>query len=388
MGPEVRELYRSFEEELCGLKEKGLLRSLPGVERKEGPLVFVKGRPLLNLSSNDYLGLSARLSLQEVLALIPDKNFGAGAARLLSGDHALYAALEERLETLYGRPALIFSSGYLANVGVISSLCGRHDGIFADKLVHASIIDGARLSGARLFRFPHQDYGALEDLLRRERKKLRRALIVSEAVFSMDGDKADLSTLVELKERYEALLLLDEAHAVGVLGDRGLGLAEEEGLIPRVDLILGTCGKALGSYGAFVITEETLKDYLLNRARSFIFTTALPPVVLAATLLSLKLVPEMKEERKHLRTLSAWLREALGLEPGDTPIVPVIVGENEKALALAERLRKKGFFVPAIRPPTVPPGTARLRLSLSALLSEEDLLPLVEEIKSFLAENS
>ncbi len=384
----MRGLYRGFEEELEKLRKKGLLRGIPGVERKEGPLVFVRGRPLLNLSSNDYLGLSARLPLEEILALLPDKHFGAGAARLLSGDHALYAALEGRLEALYGRPALLFSSGYLANVGVISSLCGRHDGIFADKLVHASIIDGARLSGAKLFRFPHQDYEALERLLRRERGALRRALIVSEAVFSMDGDKADLGALVDLKERYEALLLLDEAHAVGVLGDKGLGLAEEEGLIPRVDILLGTCGKALGSYGAFVITEGVLKAYLLNKARSFIFTTALPPVVLAATLLALKLVPEMEEERKHLRRLSAWLREALSLEPGDTPIVPVIVGENEKALALTEKLKGKGFFVPAIRPPTVPPGTARLRLSLSAPLSKEDLLPLVTEIKGFLAENS
>jgi len=329
------------------------------------------------------------MALEDLLPLLSEEAFGAGAARLLSGNHALYEQVETRLEELYGRPALVFNSGYLANLGIISALCGRHDAIFADKLVHASIIDGARLSGARLFRFPHQDYEALERLLAKKRPSFRRALIVTESVFSMDGDKVDLKMLLTLKERYGAFLFLDEAHAVGVLGERGLGLAEEEGLGEKVDLLLGTCGKALGSYGAFVVvSKRVLKDYLVNKARSFVFTTALPPVVLAATSLALKLVPGMRGERRHLRELSSFLRQELSLPPGDTPIVPVIVGEAEKALSLSRRLRERGFYVPAIRPPTVPENTARIRISLTALHTRQDLAPLIKEIKGFLSENS
>ncbi len=381
--------YKEIEDELRRWAEKGLRRELPPLERREGPYVYLAGRRLLNLSSNDYLGLSTRMALEDLLPLLSEEAFGAGAARLLSGNHALYEQVETRLEELYGRPALVFNSGYLANLGIISALCGRHDAIFADKLVHASIIDGARLSGARLFRFPHQDYEALERLLAKKRPSFRRALIVTESVFSMDGDKADLKMLLTLKERYGAFLFLDEAHAVGILGEKGLGLAEEEGLGEKVDLLLGTCGKALGSYGAFVVvSKRVLKDYLVNKARSFVFTTALPPVVLAATSLALKLVPGMCGERRHLRELSSFLRQELSLPPGDTPIVPVIVGEAEKALSLSRRLRERGFYVPAIRPPTVPENTARIRISLTALHTRQDLAPLIEEIKGFLSENS
>ncbi|NPA49189.1 MAG: 8-amino-7-oxononanoate synthase [Thermodesulfobacteria bacterium] len=381
--------YKEIEGELRRWAEKGLRRELPPLERREGPYVYLAGRRLLNLSSNDYLGLSTRMALEDLLPLLSEEAFGAGAARLLSGNHALYEQVETRLEELYGRPALVFNSGYLANLGIISALCGRHDAIFADKLVHASIIDGARLSGARLFRFPHQDYEALERLLAKKRPSFRRALIVTESVFSMDGDKVDLKMLLTLKERYGAFLFLDEAHAVGVLGERGLGLAEEEGLGEKVDLLLGTCGKALGSYGAFVVvSKRVLKDYLVNKARSFVFTTALPPVVLAATSLALKLVPGMRGERRHLRELSSFLRQELSLPPGDTPIVPVIVGEAEKALSLSRRLRERGFYVPAIRPPTVPENTARIRISLTALHTRQDLAPLIKEIKGFLSENS
>ncbi len=380
--------YSEIETELKRLAEKGLKRALPPLEAREGPYIYLGGRRLLNLSSNDYIGLAVRITTREVLARLSDTGFGAGAARLLSGNHALYREVEEKLATLYGRKALVFGSGYQANVGILSALCGRRDAIFADKLVHASIIDGARLSGAAFFRFPHRDYQALEDLLRRKRGQFRRVVIVSESVFSMDGDRADLSILVHLKKHFGAFLFLDEAHALGVFGEKGLGLAEEEGLLSEVDLLLGTCGKALGSYGAFVITDALLREYLLNKARSFIFTTALPPVVLAATSLALDLLPTLREERLSLRRLAAWLRKELSLPPGETPIVPVILGETEKALILAERLYQKGFYVPAIRPPTVPENTARLRISLNALLKPEDLKALVEEMKTFLSEKS
>ena len=374
-------MLEELSRELSELSARGRLRRLRTVEDRRGPYVRMEGRWLLNLSSNDYLGLSAEITLEEITERL--SAFGAGASRLLSGNHALYEALEARLSELYGRPALVFSSGYLANLGVLCGLCGRRDAIFADKLVHASLIDGMRLSGATFYRYPHRDLEALEDLLRRRRSRHPRALIVTESVFSMDGDFPDLSALVEIKERYGAFLVLDEAHAVGVFGRRGLGLAEELDLLDRVDLLVGTFGKALGAYGAFVVTAEEVRDYLVNRARSFIFTTALPPVVVAGALAGLERAVEAGERRRRVRELSAHLRRALGMVRGglsdQVPIVPVVVGEDRRALALSARLFEAGFLAPAIRPPTVPEGTARLRLSLSASMRWEDLerLPLI-----------
>lgn len=380
----MKALYRELEEELSKLKAKGLFRRLPEIEKKEGPYLWIRGKRLLNLASNDYLSLSGKISLEEISTFLKEKAFGAGAARLLSGNHSLYRELEDYLEGLYGRPVLLFNSGYLANLAVLTAFCGRHDAIFADKLVHASILDGARLSGARLFRYPHQDYEALRRLLLKYRSSFKRALIVSESIFSMDGDKTDLKALIDLKEHFETLLYIDEAHAVGIRGRRGLGLAEEFGLGEKIDLLLGTCGKALGSYGAFlVLSDKILKDYLINKARPFIFTTALPPVILAATYLALRRVVLMEEARRYLAALSSRLRKSLSLPPNDTPIVPVVVGESQKALLLSQRLFEKGFFTPAIRPPTVPENTARLRLSLTAELTFNDLEPLIQEIKNF-----
>jgi len=385
----VKHFYLPLEKELGNLQEKGLFRNLKIVEKKEGPYIWISGKRLLNLASNDYLGLAGRLSLKDLLPFLEEGDFGAGAARLLSGNHAYYEELETFLEELYGRPVLFFNSGYLANLAILTAFCGRHDGIFADKLVHASILDGAKLSGAKLFRFPHQDYEALEKLLFKKRATCKRALIVSESIFSMDGDKTDLKALLELKERFEALLFIDEAHAIGIRGRKGLGLAEEFGLGPEIDILLGTCGKALGSYGAFVVvSEKILKDYLINKARPFIFTTALPPIILAATKKALSLLRSLEEERKHLRTISLQMRKQLGLTENDTPIIPVIVGESKMALKLSQYLFEKGFYAPAIRPPTVPENTARLRLSLTAEHTFNLLDDLVQEIKSFLSKNS
>jgi len=371
--------------ELEKLSAKGERRRLFEVEERQGPRIRVKGRWYLNLSSNDYLGLAAKVPWDELWREIEVLGFGSGASRLMSGNHRLYGILEERLAALYGRSALVFGSGFLANVGIISSLVGRKDVIFADKLVHASLIDGMRLSGADFFRYPHQDLEALARLLLQKRNHYRRALIVTESVFSMDGDLTDLRTLVELKKSYEALLLVDEAHAIGVFGDQGLGLSEELGLLKEIDILIGTFGKALGSYGAFVITFKELREYLINRARSFIFTTALPAVVVAASLWGLSKAVSMKSERRYLRELSKRLRKELKKGPftilgeldSGSPIVPVVVGENEKALALAEGLKALGYWVTPVRPPTVPRGTARLRLSLSAEMTWDDLAPLV-----------
>ncbi len=371
-----------LEKELGELKAEHRLRILPPIEEHQGPYVKIKGHWLLNLSSNDYLGLSERLSLPEIIKEQGLDGFGAGAARLLSGNHVLYQALEEKLSALYGKAALVFSSGYHANIGVIPALCGKKDLVFADKLVHASIIDALRLTHAKFFRFPHQDLDTLERLLRKYRGQFRRAVIVTESLFSMDGDLSPLEDLVALKERYHAFLVLDEAHAIGVYGKRGLGVSEEKELIPKVDLIVGTFGKALGSYGAFVIAEKAIISLLVNKARSFIFTTALPQVIVAANLKALDLLPKLEKERLKLKALAQRFRKELGLD-GDSPIVPIVVGENEKALFLAQELFKKGYYVPAIRPPTVPEGTARLRVSLRADITWDGLGPLVAMIKDY-----
>ncbi len=377
------EIIAELKKELAELETQGLKRVLPSIEELEGPRLRLRGRWLLNLSSNDYLGLTQRLDLEEILREV--RRAGAGAARLLSGNHPFYQRLEEELAALYGRPVLVFSSGYLANLAILSTLCGPKDVIFADKLVHASLIDGLRLSRAAFHRYAHLDLDHLERLLARYRSRYRRALIVTESVFSMDGDVPDLARLVELKERYQALLFVDEAHAVGVFGQRGLGLAEELSLIPKIDLLLATFGKALGSYGAFLVTHKEIRDYLVTKARPFIFTTGLPPLVVAASLRGLKEAVRARDLRRHLRELSRWFRKELGLAPeglaGETPIVPFVVGENEKALYLSARLEEAGFYVPAIRPPTVPPGTARLRFSLTADLSREELKPLLAILK-------
>ncbi|AEH43913.1 8-amino-7-oxononanoate synthase [Thermodesulfatator indicus DSM 15286] len=370
-----------FTAEITKLKEEKRFRRLPLIEARQGPYVKINGKWLLNLSSNDYLGLSEKLSQKEILEEIKDFPIGAGAARLLSGNHLLYQRLEEKLGNLYQKKALVFSSGYHANVGIISALAGRRDVVFADKLVHASIIDGLRLSGATYFRYPHGNIEALADLLKSRRFRYKRAFIITESIFSMDGDKSPLEELIKLKRTYQAFLILDEAHAVGVYGQQGLGLAEEYGLINEIDLLLGTFGKALGGYGAFVIASEEVIDLLINKARSFIFTTALPPFILAVNLKAISLLPDLKEARSQLRKLSSWFRKNLGLS-GDTPIVPIVLGDNEKALAASAKLFEAGFFVPAIRPPTVPPGTARLRVSLTSQMSEENLfsfLRLVEK---------
>ncbi len=374
--------WEAYEAELAEIDLRGEKRRLLSVEARRGPYVKVKGRWYLNLSSNDYLGLASQVPWGQLAEAAHQLGLGAGASRLLSGNHDLYEALESELARLYGRAALVFGSGYMANLGIISALVGRRDVIFADRLIHASLIDGLRLSGATFYRYPHGDMAALERLLREKRPRFRRALIVTESIFSMDGDLADLATLVRLKEAYRAILLVDEAHAIGVRGERGLGLAEELNLIDNIDVLVGTFGKALGAYGAFAIVEEGLKEYLINRARSLVFTTALPAPVVAAALWAVRQLPRLSRQRQHLQELATGLRQALSRGPfpvlGESQIVPVVVGENQKTVELSNRLRQAGFFVLPIRPPTVPRGSARMRLSLSSEMTWKDLANLVE----------
>ncbi len=334
---------------------------------------------LLDFSSNDYLGLTRHPRLLTAAAeAMSVYGTGAGSARLMGGNLELHRRLETALALLKERDAaLLFGSGYLANIGVIPALVGRHDAIFADRLDHASIYDGSRLSGAAVHRFRHNDCNHLEELLK-ERRGKGEALIVVESLYSMDGDLCPLAEVVELKERYGCRLLVDEAHATGLFGPHGAGLVGEAGLAGRVDLVLGTLGKALGSYGAYVAGDRDLIDYLVNRARSFIFSTALPPAASAAALAALALMVEEPELRADLwarvEFFKARLKEAgITADLGPSQIIPLPVGESSAALALADELRRRGLFTVAVRPPTVPEGSARLRLSVTRHLTEANL---------------
>ena len=344
------------------------------------------GRVLLNLSSNDYLGLAQDPRL---IAAAQDAaarwGAGAGASRLVTGHLALHAAVEEKLAAFKGtQAAVIFSTGYMANLGVISALMGPGDAVFGDKLNHASIYDGIKLSGAALHRFPHRDLNRLEELLR-QHQDARRRLIITDSVFSVDGDLAPLAELVALKERFGAALMIDEAHATGVLGERGAGLAEALGLTGRIEVHLGTFSKALGSLGGYVAGDRRLIDYLYNRSRSLIYSTALAPPVLGAIGAALEIVAQEPERRRYLQEESEKFRRGLsqaGLDTlgSETQIIPVLVGENGRTLEFAARLRQQGLMAVALRPPTVPPGKARVRFSLSAAHSREDLARALETI--------
>jgi 8-amino-7-oxononanoate synthase len=357
--------------ELAALEASGLRRSLEPLGSGQGPVVLVGGRPLVNLCSNDYLGLASdpRLASAAAEAALRE-GAGSGASRLVAGDLPVHGRLERALAAFEGtEAALLFNSGYHANLGVPPALVGRDDAIFSDELNHASIIDGAHLSRAELVRYRHADAGDLAARL--ARSKARRKLVVTDAIFSMDGDAAPLRALADACERSGAMLYVDEAHATGVLGPTGAGLAEEEGVAARVDVRMGTLGKALGSFGAWIGGEKRLVDWLVSRARTFVFTTALPPAACGAALAALEIVRGEPERRERLRALAARARaglEALGFDLSRVvaPIFPVVLGSEERALAASRALRERGFFVRAIRPPTVPRGTSRLRVSLGA----------------------
>ena len=372
-------MFETLAQELQNLDARDLRRRLNEVEEVlPGGKVRVGGRVLLNLSSNDYLGLSQDPRLiYAAQEAVTRWGAGAGASRLVAGHLALHREVEDRLAAFKGtEAAVIFSTGYMANLGVISALVGPGDTVFSDKLNHASIYDGVRLSGAALARFPHGDMSRLENLL--QKAGAGRRLIVTDSVFSVDGDLAPLNDLVELKERYGAVLMVDEAHATGVLGPQGAGLAEELGLTSRVEVHMGTFSKALGSLGGYVAGDRRLIDYLHNRARSFIYSTALPPPVLGAIGAALEVVSQEPQRRKYLLAEAENFREALiqtgfDLLGSETQIVPVLVGENARTLEVAARLKEQGLLAVAFRPPTVTPGRARLRFSLSAAHRRDDL---------------
>jgi 8-amino-7-oxononanoate synthase len=372
-------MLENLAQELEILASQDLRRGLTEVEEVlPGGRVQVAGRIMLNLSSNDYLGLSQDPRLIAAAREAAARwGVGAGASRLVVGHLALHDEVEARLAAFKGtEAAVIFSTGYMANLGAISALVGPGDTVFCDKLNHASIYDGIRLSGAKLVRFPHRDLNRLEALLQKAGPGKR--LVVTDSVFSVDGDLAPLQDMVELKDRYGAMLMVDEAHATGVLGPEGEGLAAALGLTQRVEVHMGTFSKALGSLGGYVAGDRCLIDYLHNRARSFIYSTAMPPPVLGAIAGALDLVVREPDRRTYLLEQAEEFRGVLaqgGFDTlgSETQIVPVLVGENARTLEMSARLRERGLMAVALRPPTVPPGRARVRFSLSAAHSREDL---------------
>ena len=369
---------------LEGLSKECRLRSIPlaGTDADQE-----KGRSrLVDLCSNDYLGLAARESefREAFMHSCPDAAFTSSASRLLSSAQRYHLMLEKALEHLYGKRALLFNSGYHANTGCISALAIPSTLFICDKLVHASIIDGLRIGNADFLRFPHNDLGKLRIMLEKNAGKYARIVVVTESIFSMDGDLAPLRGLTMLKEEFPNMILyVDEAHAFGVRGERGMGMAEELGLTDKIDIIIGTFGKAAASSGAFVATTELLADYFINTSRSFIFSTALPPVCCAWTLFMLQNILLMQPERERLLDTSRRLREALGLPCGEeveSQIIPYVTGDAERAVALAARLREEGYLVLPIRRPTVPPGGERLRISLNAGIEYNTMTRLIEII--------
>ncbi|WP_018289862.1 8-amino-7-oxononanoate synthase [Verrucomicrobium sp. 3C] len=368
--------------ELEELTEAGLLRSLPRLARGGGEGGAEAKRTWLNFASSDYLGLSRHPAVIEAgCRAFLEEGAGAGASRLLDPGAALHRDLEAHLASWKRREAaLVFSSGYAAAAGTIPVLVGAQDLVVLDRLSHASLIDGARASKAALRVFPHNDLDGLEAILRRHRGRCRRALLVTESVFSMDGDIAPLRELVGLKERYEAWCLVDEAHAEGIFGRTGAGIIEGLGLEGRIEVELGTLSKALGSGGGFVAGDKELIDLLVNRARPFVYSTALPPPSAGAAKAALALLTSGEGARRRER-----LREIIALFGGSqrerSPIFPVLCGEERRATAVAARLRKRGIFAPAIRFPTVPKGAARLRISLCSFHTPEEIRLLQAELE-------
>lgn len=379
-------MEKKIRKALSERERDGLLRGLTSAVFLPGGKLRVGNRLFVNFSSNDYLGLASHPKIAEAAAMALKPVFGSGASRLMSGSSELHALLEEKAAAFKGKPAaLVFNSGYQANVGVISALMGRDDAVFSDRLNHASIIDGIRLSGARFFRFRHNDAGHLAELLKEERKKYRHAMVVTETVFSMDGDIAPLKDIAALKNENDFVFMVDEAHATGIFGRKGSGLVEEFGITDDVDIIMGTFSKALGSFGAYVALGQDMKEYLVNTCRSFIYSTSLPPSVIAANMAAIDMVEKDPQRRKGLLRNAAYLREELASAgftvKGASQIVPVIIGGNEAAVDLSDRLRAKGYWTTPVRPPTVPEGEARIRISLSYDHGKDVIGRFVEEMK-------
>ncbi len=342
---------------------------------------------MVNFAANDYLGLATHSDLCDAaMREIRAHGLGSGASRLISGDDPLLHRLEHELAQWKGfEAALVLGSGMLANIGLLQAVAGRYTHLFADRLNHASLVDGARLSGARLHRYRHLDLAQLEVLLQKQSAGQR--IIVSDGIFSMDGDSVDPAALIKLAEQQDTLLLIDDAHGTGVVGERGRGLTDVAGIAGHERLIeVGTLGKAFGCYGAFILGTSDMVEGLRQRMRTLIYSTALPAALPAAALAALKLIRQGDLVRKLHHNLALFKQQAsnLPLMPSDTPIQPLLAGSDGKALEVSRKLKDAGFFVPAIRPPTVPEGTARVRITLSAAHSEEQIRQLVQALRGII----
>jgi glycine C-acetyltransferase len=377
----------SIQNELQAIRNASLYRSLRRVENDQGPTLMLDGREVINFSSNNYLGIANHPALAEAAKKAIDRfGCGSGASRLISGNMTLHEELETKLAAFKGsEAALVFNSGFQANTGILSTLAGDSDAILSDALNHASIIDGCRLSRAKTIVYAHAALHQLEEGLKQV-TSARRKLIVTESIFSMDGDEAPLGGIVELAEKYDAMVMVDEAHATGIFGTNGAGVVAKLGLAERVAVQMGTLGKALGGFGAYIAGSSALRELLINRCRSFIFTTSLPPAVMAMAIAAIDLVEREPERReilwKNCRALQEGLKN-LGFAPGESqsPIMPIIIGDVTKCMQFSERLLEKSVFVQGIRPPTVPPGTSRLRITLMATHTRDHIDRAIEAFR-------
>jgi 8-amino-7-oxononanoate synthase len=383
----LTDIERALLDELIALREMDRLRTLRKIDQRDGVCVVIDGRPLISFGSNDYLGLSSHPDV--IAAGIEALTHGAGAtgSRLTTGNFALHEELENKIAHLkHAEASIVFSSGYAANIGTIPALVGRGDLILSDELNHASLIDGCRLSRAEVRIYRHADIEHTQTLLA-DRQAYSRLLVVTDSVFSMDGDFAPLNKLARLCNENDGCLMVDDAHGLGVFGDSGSGVIEHLGLRgSSVTLVqMGTLSKAAGGVGGFVAGSQILIDFLRNRARSFIYSTALPPSSIAAASRALDIIKSDHSLRKRLQNNIAKLREGLHESGytvllGESPIVPLIIGDSGAAVTISKQLEEAGFWVPAIRPPTVPPGTSRLRITVSALHTETQISELIAAV--------
>lgn len=380
-------ILNHYAEALDQLKQHGNFRQFKS-NIQRGRYIEINQQKMLNLSSNDYLGLASNIQLREQFfdeTPSAKRLMSSSSSRLLTGNFPEYEALEQNLSQLFnGRSALLFNSGYHMNIGILPAICDSKTLVLADKLVHASIIDGIRLSSAKYVRYRHNDLQHLENLLESYHadESIQRIIVVTESIFSMDGDETNLRALVDIKHQYSKVMLyVDEAHAIGVRGQQGLGCAEEYGVIEDIDFLVGTFGKALASVGGYLICHEIIRDYLINTMRPLIFSTAQPPISMAWTRFILKHMTTMQAERKHLQSMSKQLIDQVKQKgfncPSTSQIVPVIIGESQATVEKAQVLQQAGFYVMPVRPPTVPKGSSRLRICLNTHMQVTDLSQLV-----------
>ena len=380
-------LLDHYAEQLDQLKQQGNFRQFTA-NQQQGKWITIQDRTMLNLASNDYLGLAADLSLREEFLdtlKIERALFSSSSSRLLTGNFAEYEQFENSLSKAFGRAALLFNSGYHMNIGILPALADSKTVILADKLVHASMIDGIRLSNAQYVRYRHNDLQHLEQLLQKyhQDEQIERIIVVTESIFSMDGDETDLAALAQLKQRFaKTMLYVDEAHAIGVRGGQGLGCAEQYGVLDQIDFLVGTFGKAIASVGGYIICDSIMRDYLINKMRPLIFSTALPPISMAWSDFIFNKVLNMQQQRQHLAEISQYLQQAVIAKgfssPSSSHIIPIILGESQAAIEKARYVQQQGFYAMPVRPPTVPQNSSRLRISLTALVQKNELQQLVE----------